>query len=185
MEDLSPSLRGPARISRSRCSSSRAPPAAPSPDGSAGPRGGGQMPPARPPSAHTSGPAGAGKPPAPESAPTAGNDYQQDLLTILSSPAHLIAKNPGALLCSQPSFIAFIVISSEDYLISSECQEHIDLMLKLNNSLNNALGRYFSQPVIFRCLGERSAPCYHTGNRKRKSKNVFLNRFLTQGPCND
>lgn len=86
-------------------------------------------------------------------------------------PAHFTAKNSGAFLYSWPSFIAFIVISSEDYLISPECQQHIDLLLKLNNSLNNALGRHFSQPVIFRQLGE------HGASRKRKSTNVFLNRF--------
>lgn len=86
-------------------------------------------------------------------------------------PAHFTAKNSGAFLYSPPSFIAFIVISSEDYLISPECQQHIDLLLKLNNSLNNALGSHFSQPVIFRQFRE------HGASRKRKSKNVFLNRF--------
>lgn len=111
--------------------------------------------------------------------PIASN-CKQDLRLVLSSPAHLLAKNTSAFLYFQPSFIAFIVISSEDYLISSECQQHTDLMLKLNNSLNNALGRYFSQSVIFRYLGERSALCYHTGNRKRKSKNVFSTDFKSR-----
>lgn len=102
---------------------------------------------------------------------------QSKIITVLMIqlrkviPAHFTAKNSGAFLYSWPSFIAFIVISSEDYLISPECQQHIDLLLKLNNSLNNALGRHFSQPVIFRQLGERGA------SRKRKSMNVFLNRF--------
>lgn len=81
---------------------------------------------------------------------------QSKIITVLMIqlrkviPAHFTAKNSGAFLYSRPSFIAFIVISSEDYLISPECQQHIDLLLKLNNSLNNALGRHFSQPVIFR-----------------------------------
>lgn len=102
---------------------------------------------------------------------------QNKIITVLMMqlrkviPAHFTAKNSGAFLYSQPSFITFIVISSEVYLISPECQQHIDLLLKLNNSLNNALGSHFSQPVIFRQLGECGA------SRKRKSKNVFLDRF--------
>jgi len=34
-------------------------------------------------------------------------------------------------------------------------------------------------------LGERSALCYHTDNRKRKSKKRFSHQILTQDPSND
>lgn len=115
----------------------------------------------------------------PQEAPPA-----QGLGAVAVSPVPPAAKSQSDLLSPLHSFIAFVVISSEDYLISSKCQRHIDLMLKLNNSLNNAPGRYFSQPVIFRHGGERSAPCCHAAPQKEEEQECFSQQILTQDPSN-
>lgn len=109
---------------------------------------------------------------------------ERGLGAAAAAPARPAAKSPSDLLSPPPSFIAFVVISSEDYLISSKCQRHMDLTLKLNNSLNNAPGRYFSQPVIFRHRGERSAPCCHAAPQKEEEQECFSQQILTQDPSN-